>query len=236
MNTCDLMWSAGCDVVELFSPPRVGPVAEARGLRQGVAMDKLTEVKDGGPWDFDKPEDRRRGQEVIRELRPRLLIGSPPCTWFSVMQNMNCGKMDPEEVRIGTEQGRVYLRYAVDRYWEQMEAGRYFLHEHPAGAWSWSEPYVQVLVNDPRVQVAVAHQCRYGLTAQDDDGKIGAVMKLTRFMTNCPWLVSALGLRCTCKHKHVQLMGGGRAAEAAVYPPGLCQAICSGLIEKNRED
>ena len=38
-----------------------------------------------------------------------------------------------------------------------------------------------------------------------------------------------------CDHKHVNLVGG-RAAGAAIYPDGLCQAICRGLAAQKQED
>ena len=40
---------------------------------------------------------------------------------------------------------------------------------------------------------------------------------------------------CPRDYKHVHLVGG-RAAGAAIYPPGLCRAICRGLASQVHED
>ena len=47
-----------------------------------------------------------------------------------------------------------------------MEAGRYFLHEHPWGAKSWSIPEMEELLADVRVEVSYADQCQFGLTSK----------------------------------------------------------------------
>ena len=61
------------------------------------------------------------------------------------------------------------------------------------------------------------------------------MLKPTRFLTNSPRLADALLRRCGGGHKHVQLVGGDRAAKAAVYPPGLCKAMCKGMCVRQDE-
>ena len=39
------------DVAEVYSPPRVGPVAEEVGLVRGASMDLRTVDSEGRPWD-----------------------------------------------------------------------------------------------------------------------------------------------------------------------------------------
>ena len=55
------------------------------------------------------------------------------------------------------------LGFAVEIYWLQLDAGRHFLHEHPATASSWQERIVRELRRDERVGEVVGDQCRYGL-------------------------------------------------------------------------
>ena len=50
----------------------------------------------------------------------------------------------------------------------------------------------------------------------------------TRFMTNSEALAGKLSTQCDKRHKH-QVLLDGRAKDAAKYPKGLCDAICSGL-------
>ena len=81
----------GCksDFSEVYSPPRIVTVAEAGGLRGGFSLDLTAKGPDGQILDFTKWSCRRRALELIRHQRPYLLIGSPPCTAFSNLQNLN---------------------------------------------------------------------------------------------------------------------------------------------------
>ena len=114
-------------VVELYSPPRVTqalPVAS--GLVAGSTFDLHADV-DGVRWDFDKPQDRKRAWERIRAEEPFLVIGSPPCTMFSSLQNLSATKGTAEwkERRRSAE---VLLIFAAAVYKLQVLSGRHFLH------------------------------------------------------------------------------------------------------------
>ena len=76
-------------VAEVYSPPRVTARASRFGLRAGFAMDLLTYDENGKAWDFDDPEQRRKCKERLRKECPYLLNGSPMCTIFNVIQNLN---------------------------------------------------------------------------------------------------------------------------------------------------
>ena len=54
-------------------------------------------------------------------------------------------------------------------------------------------------------------------------------------MTNSSCISSQLARICPRDHKNVHLVGG-RAASAAIYPPGLCRAACRGLAAQVYED
>ena len=71
------------DVSEIFSPVRVTGHCKIFGLKPGSAMDLAT------GWDFDRASDRARAAEVVMKEKPKLLIGSPPCTFFSQLQELN---------------------------------------------------------------------------------------------------------------------------------------------------
>ena len=44
-------------------------------------------IKSG--YDFDKAEDRKRCWEAVAKDEPILVIGSPPCTMFFRLQELN---------------------------------------------------------------------------------------------------------------------------------------------------
>ncbi len=55
-------------------------------------------------------------------------------------------------------------------------------------------------------------------------------------MSSSPAILEALSRRCQGDHAHAPLLGGTRARDAAVYPPGLCKAIAQGAAEQLRRD
>ena len=48
------------------------------------ALDLRTTKASGVPWNFNLRSDRREARELIDKLQPDWLIGSPPCTAFSI--------------------------------------------------------------------------------------------------------------------------------------------------------
>ena len=106
-------------IVELFSPPRVTKVADTREWTHGACMDKLA------GWDFNKEGDRREAIDYIRRERPLWVIGCPPCTMFSQLQNLytwGAGQWGRYE------RDRGLLEFAATVYKEQIKGGRYFIH------------------------------------------------------------------------------------------------------------
>ena len=79
--------------MELFSPPRVTKMAASMGLPGGVALD----LQNG--WDFLRAEDRDIAEGMLKKLRPTLLICSPPCTAFSVLQRLNWRRPEDERAK-----------------------------------------------------------------------------------------------------------------------------------------
>ena len=115
------------DVAELFSPERVGLACSKFGLVQGAAMD----IKSG--YDFDIAADRARCWDKIMEEKPMLVIGSPPCTLFSRLQELNKfmysdNKLWMEKFQERMQQAKRYVNFCLKIYEHQISQGRYFLH------------------------------------------------------------------------------------------------------------
>ena len=130
------------------------------------------------------------------------------------MQSLNFAKMSSKRVAEILKEGRLHLYFMLKLYTEQLKNGRHFLHEHPHGASSWNDPLVQRLLQHPKVNTAVAHQCEYGLVTPDLDGKPMAAKKPNRFASSNIPMLRRLGRRCSGTHAHQEL-SGGRAANAA---------------------
>eukprot|EP00973_Karenia_brevis_P045196 6260919-Karenia_brevis.AAC.1 len=72
-----------------------------------------------------------------------------------------------------------------------MDAGRYFVHEHPLSATSWQQPCMQELQRDERVMKTKANMCAYGMTTKMGQ-EIALALKPTSFMTNSPCIAEEL--------------------------------------------
>ena len=228
-------------VSEIFSPPRVAAQAQLAGLRPGFSIDLETRKPNGEYWDLSKDDHVEELFDLLEREKPELLGGSPPCGPFSTLQNLVdvANNVDPADRAKRLAEGKKHLRTAVRAYWTQMEAGRYFLHEHPKGARSWEEPQVQELQADPRVFTVTGPMCRWRMTSEDAQGK-GLVKKETRWVTNSPHIAKALSGVCSNTtgktwHRHVNLING-RARSAQVYPPKLVKAILEALRNQLAED
>ena len=116
-------------VAEIYSPERVAKVARTMGMEPGISMDLTT------GWNFDRAEDREMAERYVREWKPTFLIGSPMCTMFSQLQELNKNR-DPERFQEILKKAERHIQFAVKLYREQMKGGRYFIHEHPAAATS----------------------------------------------------------------------------------------------------
>ena len=170
-------------------------------------------------------KEHRVPSDVLREEGAELLVCSAPCTMFSALQNLNPSGVDEKTF----EEGCDMVRFSVKMCHQQMELGRKFAFEHPLGAISWQLPELRDLIHDKRVYVCEFHMCEYGLKAMDDQGRMGPVMKPTRVLTNDAGIAAALSRRCQGNHKHVVLLGGGRASKAAKYADKFLDAIIKGF-------
>jgi hypothetical protein len=232
----------GADITEVYSPERVVEAARRMGLVGGLSLDLTTSDSDGRKWDFTDPEMRRRAIRHVVEDKPLLLIGSPMCTMFSTLQNLNWGKSANRDfaMQYKYEEAVKHMKFVASLYKIQVEAGRYFLHEHPRRAGSWNLKCIADILKDERVFRCEADMCQYGLQSKDAQGN-GLALKPTSFMTNSPCIAKHLSRKCPDPkangkaHRHVVLTCG-RSRDAAKYTKELCEAICEGLIQQKELD
>ncbi len=149
---------------------------------------------------------------------------------------LNANKVGEVEWEKRRRSAEVLLTFAAAVHKMQVLGGRHFLHEHPAGATSWTHPAIVKLRALEGVGAVVSHQCEFGLETTTADGRRALAMKPTRFMSSAPAVLEALSRRCQGGHAHAPLLGGTRAKDAAVYPPGLCRATAQGAAEQLRRD
>eukprot|EP00969_Alexandrium_andersonii_P031553 1377940-Alexandrium_andersonii.AAC.1 len=56
------------------------------------------------------------------------------------------------------------MEFVIKLYQAQLARGA---HLHPALVASWNLPGMQELLNDPRVETAVGHMCRFGMRVSE---------------------------------------------------------------------
>ena len=72
-------------------------MAAKMGPRDGWSLDLTTCDEFGRPWDFNNLHSRNAAVRKVLKDKPRLLVGSPMCSAFSPLNNLNYAKMIEEE-------------------------------------------------------------------------------------------------------------------------------------------
>ena len=145
-------------------------------------------------WDFNREDHRLKAEQYIDEHRPLAVIGSPPCTPFSLLQTLS----PPSEAKQAKwQEGVRHMEFVVRLYRKQVEAGRVFVHENPAHATSWALPMTRRMMTEVGVDVVEADQCMFGLkTWGSSKHQLVPARKPTKFMTNSRAIASELRRRC----------------------------------------
>lgn len=220
------------DVAEFYSPPRVVGHAVSRGLTGCLSLDLQTH------WDFNKTRDQDLSLELLDKLKIQYLMLSPPCTAFSVLQELwNFKKYTAEKVKAILDQGRHYLNHSMRCAMAQHRGGRIFVHEHPSHASSWKEASVKEVVSQPGVYTAVFDQCMFGLVTKVTRTP---TRKRTKLLTNSLAIACRFnGVYCDKSHPHQVIQGdeGGvrRSVWAQQYPAPMVAALVEGIIAHNSQ-
>ena len=119
------------------------------------ALDLRTLKPDGSPWNFSDPADRKYALQLVRDRKPRWVIGSPPCTMFSSLMAINKGRMGPLKYEALLLEAKRHLHFAIAIYTEQLKAGRHFLHEHPHRANSRKDSWMEKSLQLPGVHSTI---------------------------------------------------------------------------------
>ena len=211
------------DFVELFNPGNFK--AQKGTLIAGQTYD----VKVNPALDLTRTTVQEQTRVSIAKEDPMILIGAPPCTVFSPMQNINQKHQQGPVWEQKYQEGCDLLQFASQCYWDQIERGMFFLHEHPATASSWNMDCIAEIAAHPGVYTVVSDMCRWGMKVRDeipeDPTQPYLIKKPTKWMTNCRQLADLLSLRCEGNHSHVRLEGGTLTKKAASYPLPLVRDI-----------
>ena len=200
-------------VAEVYSNPRVAKEAVEMGHRSGGSYDL------GTGYDFSKASERRRCWKELEAQDPDLLVLCPPCGPFSLLQELNYGKMEFSKAVMKVAEGVEHVKFAMRLYAWQHLRGKSAIFEHPSTFRAWQEESVQEVMSLEGVRRVRADQCRYGLQVRGIPNK-----KPTDFLVNGSHTSAMLSRRC----RGDQPLTEGRAALAQTYPKKLCQAMVRG--------
>ena len=157
------------DVAEIFSPPRTCLRAQKRGLRGGWSMDNAIKCHmTGRTWDLLTAIDQKSAKRLLQKDKPALLIASPPCTAFSILQNFNKPVKD-EVLRNAIKM----VDFSAEMCLLQHKSGRKFVFEHPVSSRAWSLPSVKKLAELEGMYAVSFDQCMFGQAAVDKEGVEG---------------------------------------------------------------
>ena len=81
-------------VTEVHSLPRVVKFATKHKLQPGYSIDIQRHDENGQPSDLNNNNVRNKLINLIAKTKPALVVGSPMCTMFSSLQNLNKNKRD----------------------------------------------------------------------------------------------------------------------------------------------
>ncbi len=243
-NALEFYQRKGADVVEIYSQPRITQEAAVRrydgaSLVPGWSLDLTrNDPRTGKAWDLSDKKVQSRVERMIKEGKPLFVIGSPPCTAMSTMQNLNKDRRDPKVVAAERREAEEHVRFCIRIYKIQMEGHRCFVHEHPSGASSWQMKEMVELMACSDVDVAKVDMCQFGMTAVTKEGE-GPVRKRTKIISNSKEVLKKVEKKCPndggpgAHHEHVHLVDG-RAKQAQVYPRAFCRAVCEGVAAEKR--
>ena len=167
------------------------------------------------------------------------LIGSPPCTAFSCLQELSRGKRDPGVAAAELRAAEVQLRFCGELYWLQLRGHRFFVHEHPSEATSWCYPEVVELACHREVGLVTVDMCCHGMVV--DTGPLqGPARKRTKVLSNSQEVLKRVEAHClnglpdkSFHHVHVPLESG-RAKRCQIHPRAFCRLIVEGIAAEKK--
>ena len=123
--------------MEIYSPVRVAAAVQRAGLVSAGSFD----ITNG--CDLLTVEGRGQVLRALETERPIFLMSSPPCTMYSeLMRVFNIRKMCVEDWLSKQENADDMLTFGMRACYFQQSFGRFYAHEHPQRASSWSLPCV----------------------------------------------------------------------------------------------
>ena len=121
-----------CDLWEIYSLPRLGPVLREMGgtCRRSYDLQHF--------WDLSCSDAQRLLLQDVCILRPKFLMLSPPCRFLCLLMASNWSRMKRHEEKIlGLQEALNHIDLAMFLAEHQLLSGAFFAFEHPHGSLAW---------------------------------------------------------------------------------------------------
>ena len=220
IKQCESKSKSKITVAELFSPPRFSAYLGEHG-KSGRAYDLKT-----GYDLLDKTVQKKVDQE-LEELRPDLLIVSPPCTHEGGWDHLNKCFRSPLQIALIVRENRIRRQFCTDQIRKQLQRGGDFLLEHPWGSAFWDDDGLESLRR--KYGIFRVDMCAYNLKCPDSNLPIRKATGLMCSRLIAPYMKQCPG--CT-EHQVVagQLSNGMRRSTfVAKYTPQFVQSVLQAL-------
>ncbi|CAK8991083.1 unnamed protein product [Durusdinium trenchii] len=144
-------------VTEVYTnTERVAQTARKRGHRVGASMS----LESG--WNFLRPLDRKAARAVLKRESPFFLVLAFPCSFWSVLLNLN----PPKNGAKMYEEAITLLQFALQLAKDQKSRGCHFVLENPQSSRAWTLEEMQRALEQLEARCVVFHQCRFRLKNQ----------------------------------------------------------------------
>ena len=217
------------DVLEIFSRPRLAPVAVSMGMKASWSLDLVC------GWDALNPSDVKVAKTLQERVMPKFIMASPPCTMFSALMKLwNFKKMKALVRILRQADADSMVDTAVESCLTQHRQGRLFAFEHPATASSWKEHKKLVAGLKQRGTFTVVYdQCATGLKSPSGQ----PMKKRTRLWTNSPAIVRRFKkFQCQCKVPHKRICGAENGHKLSVWAQCYPKKMINNLLQGAAED
>ena len=212
-RSLDTLGDTETDVSEIFSAPRVCPVAEQKGFRRGCSIDVThTDKVTGKSWDLGDARQQNRLWTFSRRRSSKLLVVSFPSTTRSSLNKFPQSSTPSDEKECDV----ALLQVATKACRIQQKMGKFLILELPTAFSSWSEVELRNLLKTEVVQLHEIDQCECASSP-------------AKHLTNLSHAAVVLARCREGGHRHAQLLCNGTSTL-----PNNHQALSSAFLDALR--
>ena len=172
--------------------------------------------------------------EFVESKRPRLLVVSWPCTYWSPLCNINYRtNREKQQLRRLRDMEKPFLDLTEKLCNVQLKHGDDILGEKPLPSAAFREPQLERILSHPKIHHVVGHGCRYSMRHPKN---CLLLKKPTLWFSSSPEICHELSRKCHNRfglhvHDHEKCEGCQTTKHAAKYTREIAKAIHVGFVK-----